>query len=185
MIREFSFEKISLGGPVFDLTKLKWLNGEYLRALSPDAFFNAVRNTVFRDPYLRDISATMQTRIETLGQFGDLTGFFFADNVMPPLDLFLPKKRTLDETLAFAADLLTTLEAADWTTTALDPALKALAEQKAWSVKETFMLLRAILTGSTASPPLLESLVIFGKARSLDRVRRFLDQQKKLAPARK
>jgi glutamyl-tRNA synthetase len=43
------------------------------------------------------------------------------------------------------------------------------------------MLLRAIITGSTMSPPLLESMVVFGKARSLDRVRRFLDAQKKLA----
>jgi glutamyl-tRNA synthetase len=47
------------------------------------------------------------------------------------------------------------------------------------------MLLRAILTGRTTSPPLLESLVVFGKARSLDRVRRFLDHQKKLATQRK
>jgi glutamyl-tRNA synthetase len=43
------------------------------------------------------------------------------------------------------------------------------------------MLLRAILTGRTTSPPLLESLVVFGKARSVDRVRRFMDAQKKLA----
>ena len=43
------------------------------------------------------------------------------------------------------------------------------------------MLLLAILSGRTASPPLLESLVVFGKARSLDRMRRFLDTQKKLA----
>jgi glutamyl-tRNA synthetase len=56
---------------------------------------------------------------------------------------------------------------------------------KEWSVKENFMLLRAILTGRTTSPPLLESLVVFGKARSLDRVRRFLDTQKKLATQRK
>ena len=47
------------------------------------------------------------------------------------------------------------------------------------------MLLRAILTGRTASPPLLESLIVFGKARTLDRVRRFLDTQKKFATARK
>jgi len=185
MIAEFRFEKISLGGPVFDLTKLKWLDGEYLRALSPEAFFRAVRETVFGDVYLRQISATMQTRIETLGQFGDLTGFFFADNVMPPLELFLPKKRTIEETLAFAAEMLTTLESSDWTSLALDPALKNLAEQKGWSVKETFMLLRAILTGSTASPPLLESLVIFGKARSVDRVRRFLEAQKRTAGTKK
>jgi glutamyl-tRNA synthetase len=47
------------------------------------------------------------------------------------------------------------------------------------------MLLRAILIGKTASPPLLESLIVFGKARSLDRLRRFLDAQTRLAPARK
>jgi glutamyl-tRNA synthetase len=54
-----------------------------------------------------------------------------------------------------------------------------------WAPKEVFMLLRAILTGSTVSPPLTESLVVFGKSRSLDRLRRFLDTQKKLANQRK
>jgi len=52
-------------------------------------------------------------------------------------------------------------------------------------VKDNFMLLRAVLTGKTASPPLLESLIVFGKARSLDRMRRFLETQKRLAGARK
>ena len=47
------------------------------------------------------------------------------------------------------------------------------------------MLLRAIITGSTMSPPLLESMIVFGKARSLDRVRRFLDAQKKQASTKK
>ncbi|HXB63071.1 MAG TPA: hypothetical protein VNU94_09515, partial [Acidobacteriaceae bacterium] len=59
-----------------------------------------------------------------------------------------------------------------------DAALRELGTAKDWSVKENFMLLRAILTGSAQSPPLLESLVIFGKARSLDRMRRFLEAQK-------
>src|SRR5215472_5241445 len=80
MVSHFVFTNIRVGGPVFDLTKLKWLNGEYLRALSPEQFFHAVRTSVFGDPYLRQISALMQTRIETLTQFGDLTGFFFSDN---------------------------------------------------------------------------------------------------------
>jgi glutamyl-tRNA synthetase len=62
----------------------------------------------------------------------------------------------------------------------MDAALRELGTAKEWSVKENFMLLRAILTGSAQSPPLLESLVIFGKARSLDRMRRFLDVQKNL-----
>ena len=52
-------------------------------------------------------------------------------------------------------------------------------------MKENFTLLRTILTGKTASPPLLESMIVFGKARSLDRVRRFLEAQKKLGTQRK
>jgi glutamyl-tRNA synthetase len=184
MVEHFVFTNIRLGGPVFDLTKLKWLNGEYLRAMTPEDFFTVLRGTILADNYLRDIAALIQTRVETLGQFGDLTGFFFRDDILPTQEVFLPKKRTLEETLAFAAEQLIALEAADWTHEALEPALKKLGEEKSWSVKENFMLLRAIITGSTMSPPLLESMIVFGKARSLDRIRRFLDAQKKVVNAK-
>ena len=179
MLERFNFEKISLGGPVFDLTKLKWLNGEYLRRLSPEDFFQALRQTVFSDHYLRSVIPLIQTRIETLAQIGDLAGFLFQDNVLPPTEVFLPKKRTLEETIAFAAEQLTVLEATPFTLDDLEPALKKLGEGKQWSVKENFMLLRAILTGSTTSPPLVESMIVFGKARTLDRMRRFIEAQKK------
>ena len=185
MVAHFVFTNIRVGGPVFDLTKLKWLNGEYLRKLSPEDFFLAVRNSVFSDDYLRAISGLMQTRIETLTEFGDLTSFFFSDNVVPPESVFLPKKRTLEDTLAFAQEQLTVLEATDWNHDALEAALKKLGEEKQWSVKENFMLLRAIITGSTMSPPLLESMIVFGKARSLDRVRRFLEARKKQTAQKK
>jgi len=179
IIEKFDFSRISLGGPVFDIVKLKWLNGEYLRKLSPDAFFAALRQTIFSDTYLQAIAPLVQTRIETLGQFGDMTGFFFSDNVMPSETVWLPKKRTYEETIAFAVEQLAALEATAWELEAITNAMKALGEAKEWSVKENFMLLRAILTGSVSSPPLVESLVVFGKARSLDRMRRFLEFQKK------
>jgi glutamyl-tRNA synthetase len=180
MLERFDFQRISLGGPVFDLVKLKWMNGEYLRKQTPDEFFAALRQTIFSDEYLRAIAPLVQTRIETLGQFGDMTGFFFSDDVMPPQDVFVPKKRTVEDTLAFATEMLATLEASDWIAESIDAGLRELLTAKEWSVKEAYMLLRAILTGKTASPPLLESLVVFGKARSLDRVRRFLEAQKKI-----
>jgi glutamyl-tRNA synthetase len=179
MIARFDVKNIRLGGPVFDLTKLKWLNGEYIRALTPEDFYAALRSTILSDDYLSQIASLVQTRIETLGQFGDLTHFFFADDILPTAEVFVPKKRTFEETIAFVTEQLTVLEATEWTTAALEPALKKLGEEKTWSVKENFMLLRAIITGSTMSPPLLESMVVFGKARSLDRVRRFLEAQKK------
>jgi glutamyl-tRNA synthetase len=181
MVTKFDFKRISLGGPVFDLTKLKWLNGEYLRALSPEEFFAALRSTIFSDDYLRRIVPLVQTRMEALGQFGDWADFFFKDEVMPAVEVFVPKKRTLEETVAFAAEQLAVLEATDFTVEALEAALKQLGIDREWPVKENFMLLRAIVTGKTASPPLLESLIVFGKARSLDRVRRFVDAQKRIA----
>jgi glutamyl-tRNA synthetase len=182
MVANFVFTDIRVGGPVFDLAKLKWLNGEYLRKLSPEEFYLAIRNSVFSDEYLRHISGLMQNRIETLTQFGDMTSFFFSDNVLPPAEVWVPKKRTPEDTIVFAQDQLAVIEAADWNHDSLDAALRKLGEEKQWSVKENFMLLRAIITGSTMSPPLLESMVVFGKARSLDRVRRFLEAQKKASP---
>ncbi len=182
MLQKFEVPNIRLGGPVFDLTKLRWLNSEYIRALSPVAFFTALRSTILSDRYLSEVSILIQTRIETLGEFGDLTAFLFQDKVLPPPDVWVPKKRTPEETLLFASDQLAVLEALPaeaWTHEAMEPALKKLGEEKSWSVKENFMLLRAILTGSTISPPLLESMVVFGKARTLDRLRRFLEAQKK------
>jgi glutamyl-tRNA synthetase len=185
MIAKYDFARISLGGPVFDLVKLKWLNGEYIRKLSPEAFVAALRSSVLSDANLAAIAPLIQARINILGEFGDLAGFLLSDNVTPPESVWLPKKRTPEETLKFADEQLTALEASPWHALALEAALKQLGEEKQWSVKENFMLLRAILTGSTTSPPLMESLVVFGKARSLDRIRRFLDAQKKLVNQRK
>jgi glutamyl-tRNA synthetase len=185
MLEKFDFSRISLGGPVFDLVKLKWLNGEYLRKLTPEAFYAELRQTTLSDAYLQAIASLVQERVETLGQFGDMTGFFFADNVTPPEATWMPKKRAGDETLTFVEAQIMALEAAAWSHDAIESALKQLGEDKQWSVKENFMLLRAILTGSTTSPPLIESLLVFGKPRSVDRLRRFLEAQKKLASQRR
>jgi len=185
MLERFDFSRISLGGPVFDLVKLRWMNGEYLRKLSADEFFTAMRTTVFSDAYLKAIAPLVQTRIDTLGGFGDMADFFFKDNVMPVESVWVPKKRTPEETLAFASELLTTLEGTAWGPETIEVEMKKLGEEKGWSVKENFMLLRAIITGSVQSPPLMDSLLVFGKARSIDRVRRFIEAQKKLASSRK
>lgn len=184
MLTYFRFEKINLGGPVFDLAKLKWLNGVYLRALTPAQFLEQVRENVFSERYLADIAPLVQERIETLAQFADLADFFFRDEVLPPPEVFLPKKRDLTATLELAAALVTALEGVTWEPPAIEAALRALAESSGWSAKEVFMLLRALITGKSASPPLLESLVVFGRARCLDRLRRFLEAQKRRAAAR-
>lgn len=180
MLERFVFERISLGGPVFDLVKLKWLNGEYIRAMSKEEFAKQLREVVFSDAFLAKLTPLVQNRVETMVQVGDIADYLFKDSVLPASEeVWLPKKRTREESLAFVGDLLTALEGAEWVETAIDAAIRTQLTAKEWSVKEGFTLLRTIITGVAASPPLLESMVIFGKARSLDRVRRFLDAQKK------
>ncbi|MBS1814269.1 MAG: glutamate--tRNA ligase [Acidobacteria bacterium] len=181
MLERFVFERISLGGPVFDLVKLKWLNGEYLRALSKEEFAQQMRDVIFSDAFLAKLTPLVQNRVETLAQVGDIADFLFKDNVVPAEDVWMPKKRSREETLAFTGELLAALEGAEWAEPAIDAAIRALLTAKEWSVKEGFTLLRTIMTGTASSPPLLESLGIFGKARSLDRMRRFLDAQKKIS----
>jgi glutamyl-tRNA synthetase len=264
MLDKFDFKRISLGGPVFDLVKLKWLNGEYLRKLSPDEFFIALRGNVLSDNYLKSVAKLIHTRVETLGQFGNMTSFLFRDNVMPQDSTWVPKKRTQEESLLVCDELLLALEycpvwdsetierlvtsvsaahtvmqnlsLAEGTRLAYRTAIRhfynSISNKKArlgslseddrdefahtlgttfdnestkrsyisavnsidtylqtatnsWAPKDVFMLLRVILTGSTTSPPLTESLVVFGKSRSLDRLRRFLDTQRKQANQRK
>ena len=52
MIEAFDIKRISLGGPVFDFAKLNWLNGQYIRKLSPHEFLDRVRDWAFRDDQL-------------------------------------------------------------------------------------------------------------------------------------
>jgi glutamyl-tRNA synthetase len=73
----------------------------------------------------------------TLGEFGNLTHFFFADDILPTAETVVPKKRTLEETLIFAAEQLTVLEATEWTTGSLEPALKKLGEEKPGQSRKT------------------------------------------------
>src|ERR1700761_3587152 len=68
MLARFKVEDIRLGGPVFDLTKLKWLNGEYIRSLAPESFYTALRSNILSDSYLTQVASLVQTRIDTLAQ---------------------------------------------------------------------------------------------------------------------
>ena len=61
-----------------------------------------------------------------------MADFFFKDDVMPAESAWVPKKRTLEETLAFAVGQLTVLEGAAWEPETIEPAMKKLGEEKGW-----------------------------------------------------
>src|SRR5262245_44617344 len=96
-IASFELERISLGGPVFDLEKLTWLNGRYLRNLTAPEFVARLRGHLLSDDYLSQVFALCRERIDTLEAFYEYASFFFVGEVAyddEALKAMAPKDRT-------------------------------------------------------------------------------------------
>ena len=180
-VAEFRLEDISLGGPVFDLEKLNWLNGRYIRDFSVDELLARLRGNALSDDYLRSILALVQERIENLADFIAYADFFFVgdvryeDSAMPKL---VARNRTPAQTAkAFRILLEEHLDGIlDWNAAAVEAAARAFCEAHEWTPKELFMPMRVAVTGRTATPPLFETMEVLGKARCRRRLRRAMDQ---------
>ncbi|MDX2438318.1 MAG: glutamate--tRNA ligase [Acidobacteriota bacterium] len=179
-ISEFRLEDISLGGPVFDLAKLNWLNGKYLRDLSVDELLASLRQQPLSDDYLMRVLPLVQERIDTLADFVPYAGFFFAGDVEydpPALPKMVAKNRTPPQT---AKALRVLLEShidgvGAWNAAAIEEALRSFCDANEWSPKELFMPVRIAVTGRTATPPLFETMEVLGKERCRRRLRQAIE----------
>jgi len=179
-IAAFTLERISLGGPVFDLEKLRWLNGKYLRRLSAPELLARLREEPLSDAHLLEVLPLVQERVDTLEGFFEYASFFFTGEVAydaEALKAMTPKGRTpleaakaLRGLLEEEVDLLL-----DWHKDSLEPALRRFAEKAGWSTGELFMAVRVAVTGRAASPPLFETLAVLGKETCRRRLRRAAD----------
>jgi glutamyl-tRNA synthetase len=183
LIARFSLEGVSLNPAVFNLQKLTWMNGLYLRRESPEEFARLLLPFLDRDlpssvrrsldpDYVAQIAPLIQERIRTLGEAAEATSFFFMleVNFDPSLlkrSLPLLKMQT---TLKVALEKLELLSSFD--TSSLESLLRPLAESLNLKTGDLFQLLRLALTGRTASPPLFQTMEVLGKERCLHRIER-------------
>jgi glutamyl-tRNA synthetase len=179
-VSAFRLEDISLGGPVFDLDKLNWLNGKYIRDLSTEGLLTRLHGTVLSDDYLKAVLPLVQERIETLADFFAYADFFFVwdlrfeDTALPKL---VAKNHTPAQTgkafrLLLEERLDTILE---WNAANIEAATRAFCETGQWNPKELFMPIRIAVTGRAATPPLFETMEVLGKARCRWRLRRAIE----------
>jgi len=167
-VQVFELEKISLGGPVFDLEKLAWLNGRYLRAMSPAGIRERLRQGLLSDGYLDAVLRLSQERIDTLEDFFAYAGFFFVGEVSwdeAAAAAMVPKKATPAEAAKGLAALLEERldPILEWKAEAIEAALRSFAESSGWKPKEAFMAVRVAVTGRPATPPLFETMELLGK----------------------
>jgi glutamyl-tRNA synthetase len=186
LIERFTLERIVKNPAIFNVEKLTWMNGVYLRdVLSPDDLTDLFVETLERDlppdiarPISRDLVAQIapliRERVKLLSEVEGYCDFFFTDDLSYTTDDLLGK--------AFrdrAADARSTLESAvsfldpitDWTHDVIESALRSLAEERALKPGDLFSLVRVAVTGKRVTPPLFESMEIVGRDRTLTRLR--------------
>jgi len=179
-VESFRLEDISLGGPVFDLDKLTWLNGKYIRDLGVEDLLERLRSGVLSDDYLLHILPLVHERIDTLADFVPYAGFFFVGDVEyepTALPKMVAKGRTPPQTAkAFRLLLEDQLDPIlQWNAETVEEAMRRFCAAHDWSPKELFMPVRVAVTGRTATPPLFETMEVLGKARCRWRLRRAIE----------
>lgn len=117
-MKAFDYRRINKSPAVFDIVKLKWMNGEYIKAMDPDKFYEMakpyIQQTIHRDLDLRKIAGMVQTRIEYFPDIAPLIDFFEEVPEYDPSMYRHKKMKTTEESsLTVMKEVLPVLEAQD------------------------------------------------------------------------
>ena len=168
LVERFSLDRVGSSPATFDYAKLDWMNGVYLRELSPEDYADRLVAYVHEqhfdwpDDRVRAAAPLVQEKIGRLGEFRAFAGFLFED-VEPDPEL-------LDARILGAA--ASALEAVDpWSVAEIELTLKQLCDDLGERPRTVYLPIRVAVTGSRVSPGLYESLELLGKETSLTRLR--------------
>lgn len=175
-VDNFSFDRMHLGGPTFDMEKFTWLNGKYYREkLNDEDLVQAFREQLFSADYLRKIVPLVRERINKGEDFIPATDYFFSGDVALDVEAMKPKKKTYKELVAAFEPYTERIDAqVDFSPSALEAWTRAFTEEIGFSGKELFPAIRIAITGREASPPLFDTMSALGRALVRRRLRNAL-----------
>lgn len=172
LIERFGLEHISLGGPIFDVAKLDWLNARYLReTLSADGFRDAIRAWT-DEAYLAEAADMAQTRITRLSDLGPATAFLFSGRLGLSEAELLDGK--LDKELLVRALVLASIgfdRLPDWTDGDIEAVLRQVAVVTGAKFKDLVRHMFVAMTGKPQSLPLFRSMRLLGRDICRERLR--------------
>ncbi len=186
LIDAFSLERVNRANAVFELQKLVWLNGVYIRGLPvaelADRCIPFLADAGLVDPadidrdYLNGAVELEQERLKNLAEAPEALDFFYAEDVTPEARLLVAKKQTPADSLRALEQTLARLRGLDsWELATIEACLRGLAADLGWKAGQLFMPIRVAVTGKTATPPLFETMVALGRERSLSRMSKAID----------
>jgi glutamyl-tRNA synthetase len=176
MLAEFDIQRVSLGGPIFDVEKLRWLNGTWIRENhTPEQLAERLHEWTFNRDYLLKILPLAQKRMETLSDFAPLASFFVSG--MPAIDATsfaaFPDTEQLLRNLHFVQWRLESLQ--DWQRDRIFEVLKDLATRLDVKIKDFLAPLFIAISGSASSVSVIDAMAILGPDLSRARVRHAID----------
>lgn len=185
----FDFTRVSKNPAMFDPVKLDSVNGEYIRALGPDAFADRARRFVEEDlgrqlddrewGVFVDIAPLVQERAKRLDEVGPQVRFLFTEEISYDETSWgkVMEKDGVPDVLAEARNRLAATD--PFETAGIEGALRGMLEALEIGARKGLQPVRVAVTGSSVSPPLFESLAALGRERSLARLdacRRRIDE---------
>ena len=177
MMAHFDVQRVSLGGPVFDLDKLTWLNGVYIREdLDDAALLRALMEWAFNEEYVGQILPQVRTRVETLSQVAPLAGHFFSG--LPAIEEgdFDAVKLSREELLKLLQFLVWRFELVPaWHKEALLGEVKGLAAHFDLKMKAFLAPVFIAVTGSSSSTSVMDAMAILGSDVTRARLRHALE----------
>ena len=183
LIGNFSIERVSKAGAVFDAQKLNWMNGAYIRGLSAGELADALLDYWSRYqppeiPALPDKSLALamaplvQERLKELSEAAPRLSFFFRDAPSYDDEELVQKGMDAPRTRHALEAALSTLESLDsFDAAAMEPPMRELAKELGVKVGQLFGSLRIATTGLRVAPPLFETMEALGRERTLRDVR--------------
>ena len=185
LIGEFDYHHMSKSPAVFDYTKLKWMNGEYIKAMDFDAFYEKalpyLKQVITKDLDLKKIGEMVKTRIEVFPDIVNHIDFF---ETLPEYDtaMYIHKKMKTTEasSLEVLEELLPILEQLeDYSNDSLYGALLQYVEKKGCKNGYAMWPVRTAVSGKQMTPAgATEIMEIIGKEESLVRIRKGIEKLK-------
>lgn len=173
----FDLSRVSLGGPIFDVEKLKWLNGLWMReSLTDDELAQRLHEWALNQTMLMKILPHAKGRMEVLSDFVPLSAYLVAGDLPITSAGFEALPEPLEETVRRLQFVLWQLEAQrDWERGALFDCLKVLAAALELKPKALFAPLFVAIAGSSAAYSMPDSMAILGPDMTRARLRRAID----------
>ncbi len=182
LIQKFDYTRINKSPSVFDMNKLKWMNGEYIKAMDFDRFYEMalpyIKEVIHKDLDLKKIAEMVKTRIEVFPDIAGLIGFF---ETLPEYDTAMyahkKMKTTQESALAVLKDVLPMLEAQEeYTNDALYQLLLSYVAEK--EVKNGYVMwpVRTAVSGLQMTPAgATEIMEVLGKKETLIRIKKGIE----------